>query len=244
MNRWYEESFGEDYLRVYKHRNAESAENEMNQVIEWLGLTKDELILDMCCGAGRHTIALARKQFYLVGFDLSKVLLSKAQEDAGELPISFVLGDMRAMPFVDDSFHVILNLFTSFGYFPTDEDNQKVFAEIARVLKPGGRFLIDYINHQRVKENLVPFSEREENGMRIAEKRFIEHEFVCKEICIEDEKGERHYHERVRMYTEYEMRKMMEDAGLSIENVRGNFDGEELHAQSERIIFIGKAGKE
>jgi ubiquinone/menaquinone biosynthesis C-methylase UbiE len=221
----------------------EGAENEIHNVIKWLQIAKDDFILDMCCGAGRHSIALAKEQFHVVGLDLSKTLLTKAQQDAGGLLVPFVLGDMRALPFTDSCFNIVLNLFTSFGYFSTDEENQRVLFEITRVLKPGGRFILDYMNPDRIKKNLIPFSKRDEAGMRVTEERYIENEFVCKNICIQNEKGERHYHERVKLYTLEQMEKMMEGANLTISQMYGNFAGEAFNSGSERMILIGKGGK-
>lgn len=243
MSSWYEESFGEDYLRIYRHRNADDAVYEINQVAEWLELSKNDLILDLCCGAGRHAIALARKQFHVVGFDLSTTLLARAQEQAGDLPIPFIVGDMRELPFIRNCFDVVINLFTSFGYFSTDEENQKVLSEMVRVLKPGGQFVIDYMNPRWIRERVIPFSEREEHGMRIREERRIEENVVCKTITIDDKQGKRSYHERVRMYTKNELSEMMKKVGLSINRIVGDFGGEPFQDHSKRMIFIGKAEK-
>lgn len=245
MHSWYEKSFGEDYLRVYRHRNVDDAVCEVNQVANWLQLNKNDLILDLCCGAGRHTITLARQGFHVVGFDLSKTLLARAQEHAEELPIPFITGDMRELPFTNHCFDVVVNLFTSFGYFPSDEENQKVLYEMARVLKPGGRFVMDYMNPLWVTENLIPFSEREENGMNIREERRIEENTVCKTITIDDENGRRHYYERVKMYTRNEMSEMVKRAGFLLDRIVGNFQGGTFQDySSKRMIFIGKVGKE
>ncbi|MBA4493713.1 class I SAM-dependent methyltransferase [Paenactinomyces guangxiensis] len=243
MPQWYEESFGEDYLLVYKHRNRQNASFEAEQITRWLQLSKQDLILDLCCGTGRHTIALGRNDFRVVGLDLSKTLLSHAVSESAGLPIPFVHGDMRTLPFMDHSFEVVLNLFTSFGYFTQDRDNQQVLAEINRVLKPEGRFLIDFMNPESVKRKLVPVSEREEQGIHIREERKIAGDFVLKEIWVRDDKGERHYQERVKMYSMDRMEAMMEQAGLTIEQVYGNFRGEPYQTMSDRMIFLGRVYK-
>ena len=84
---------------------------------------------------------------------------------------------------------MVLNLFTSFGYFVEDRDNERVLAEIRRVLKPGGRFLIDFLNRPAVLRSLVPVSEREEDGVKIREERWIEGDVVCKRIFVSDARG-------------------------------------------------------
>ncbi|MBA4542112.1 MULTISPECIES: class I SAM-dependent methyltransferase [Thermoactinomyces] len=243
MPSWYEESFGEDYLIVYKHRTREDAICEVGKISRWLHLRENDLILDLCCGTGRHTLSLAKRGYHVVGLDLSKVLLTHAVKDAGELAVPFIHGDMRYLPFVDEMFDVVLNLFTSFGYFSDDEDNQQVLREIARVLKPGGRYLLDFLNKSYVVQNLVPKSEREEDGVRIREERWIDGDFVCKAITITDESGTRRYQERVKMYDSGQLEQMLEKAGLNVEKRYGSFAGEPIQSSSKRIILIGCVNK-
>jgi ubiquinone/menaquinone biosynthesis C-methylase UbiE len=240
MGRWYERSFGEDYLLVYKHRTTQAATAEVRQMIAWLKLSEQDLILDLCCGMGRHTLALAQHRLKVVGFDLSKVLLSHAVAAAQGYAIPFVYGDMRSLPFVDHTYQVVLNLFTSFGYFTDDQDNFQVLREIARVLVPDGRFLVDFMNREKVSARLIPWNEREEQGVKIHEARRIEGDWVYKEIWVNDEKGERRYEERVKLYTYAQMEQMMAKAGLEIAEIYGNFQGEPYHAQSERMILVGR----
>lgn len=237
---WYEESFGEDYLLVYKHRNRQRADREIEAVVRWLQLEAGASLLDLCCGTGRHSIPLHHHGFQIKGVDLSPVLLQVAREEAAGLDISFHQGDMRNLPFPDNDFDGLVNLFTSFGYFADDGENERVLREIARVVKPGGRFVIDYLNHATVKRGLVPQSERMEEGVLIRERRWIEDGFVKKEIEVEDDTGKRRYLERVKLYTREQMEAMMAAAGLAAETVKGDFDGSDYgEATSPRMIFTG-----
>ncbi len=239
MPQWYEESFGKDYLLVYKHRNQQDASKEVEQAAKWLELKENDLILDLCCGMGRHTISLAKRGYQVVGLDLSSVLLEKAIEKSSGLAIPFIKADMRNLPLIDASFDIVLNLFTSFGYFRDDCDNERVLAEMARVLKPEGRFLIDFLNRNSVIKTLVPESEREVEGRRIKEKRWIEENFVHKIITIEDEQGTRTYQERVKMYDLKQLIDMLEKHSLKAEEIFANFDGDPYHPDGERVIIKG-----
>ncbi|MGA9175411.1 MAG: class I SAM-dependent methyltransferase [Thermoactinomyces sp.] len=243
MPYWYEESFGEDYLIVYKHRTREDATREVEVIKRWLRLSEKDLILDLCCGTGRHTVSLAKLGYHVVGFDLSKVLLNHAVKDAYDLAVPFIHGDMRYLPFVDHTFDVVLNLFTSFGYFSDDEDNLQVLKEVARVLKPGGRYLLDFLNKPFVVQNLVPKSEREENGVRIREERWIDGDYVCKSITVTDEKGTRRYQERVKMYDCEQLEHMLGKVGLKVEKRYGSFAEEPVQPSSNRMILIGCVNK-
>ncbi|MFC7439681.1 class I SAM-dependent methyltransferase [Laceyella putida] len=243
MSNWYEKSFGEDYLIVYKHRSRQDASREVARLQEWLQLQEKQLILDLCCGMGRHTIALARKGYSMVGLDLSRVLLSHAVRESEGLAIPFVHGDMRALPFVDHTFDVVLNLFTSFGYFERDEDNLRVLSEIHRVLKPQGQFVMDFLNRHAVEQNLVPESVREEDNVWIREERWIDGDFVCKKITVKDERGERRYEERVKMVEYPRLRQWMEQTGLTVVQAYGDFAGHPYTKESERMIMVGCVNK-
>ena len=203
MKYWYKESFGEDYLLVYQHRSKEQAEQEVKQFIQWLALKPNDRILDLCCGSGRHTISLAELGYHVVGIDLSETLLKKAVVDSQGLPVTFIHGDMRQLPFVDHSFQVVLNLFTSFGYFEGNDSNLRVLKEMSRVLEPDGRFCIDFLNADYVREHLVPESKRIIGNTLIHEVREIKGDTVIKMIRVVDPANERVYYERVKMYTKW-----------------------------------------
>lgn len=237
---WYEESFGEDYLLVYRHRNQASAGREVQAAAGWLDLKEGESVLDLCCGTGRHSIALDDLGMQVTGIDLSSVLLQVARETSQEREIVYVQGDMRDLPFKEGSFDAVLNLFTSFGYFAEDDENVKVLSEIARVTRQGGGFLVDFLNRRAVERSLVPRSEREQEGTRIREERWIDGSFVRKKITVTDHLGERHYQERVKMYDREQMMRMMEAAGLTVDQVWGDFDGTLYSEDSPRMIITGR----
>lgn len=77
-----------------------------------------------------------------------------------------------------------MNLFTSFGYFDEEEQNARVFYEMNRLLKEGGRFIIDFLNPIYVQAHLVPQSQRMEGDIQIFETRVIEDGCVRKQIVI------------------------------------------------------------
>lgn len=244
MKQWYKKSFGEDYLIVYQHKSLSEAEQEVAQLIEWLQIGAEDHILDLCCGSGRHTIALGKLGYSVIGLDLSKTLLSQAVKASEDLPVHFVLGDMRDLPFIDQSFQVVLNLFTSFGYFERDINNLAVLKEMKRVLKPKGLFCIDFLNPHYVRNHLVPESSRMIGNTLIHEERKIKGDLVIKTLKVKDEIGsERVYYERVKMYTKQEMVSMLEAVGLHVNQIFGDFLGSPFKKNSERMILIGKTGQ-
>ncbi|MFL1674686.1 class I SAM-dependent methyltransferase [Paenibacillus thiaminolyticus] len=241
MTEWYERSFGRDYLLVYRHRDFQGATQEVHGMMEWLRLSASASILDLCCGMGRHALALAEAGYRVTGVDLSEVLLEEAMAHDTRGQVKFLRGDMRELP-VDGPFDAVVNLFTSFGYFTDNEDNARVFQEIHRVLKPQGRFIVDFLNPSYVRQHLVPHSEREDGGTRIEERRRIENGFVKKAITLTDASGgeQREYEERVRLYELADFRNMMDEAGLVIDQVHGSYDGAAYEEeQSKRMIMVG-----
>ena len=233
---WFEEWFGEEYLELYAHRDEREAERHLDFVERHFGATRPTAVLDLACGAGRHTLALRERGYRALGIDLSLTLLTR--------PPAFprVNGDICRLPFAPGAFDWVLNFFTSFGYFEEERQNFRVLEEIVRVLSPGGRFLIDLFNRDRVIANLVREEEQELDGRRIVISRWFDQERqrVNKRIRIVPEEGpERSFLESVRAYREEEVVIGLRWAGLRVEGVYGSFEGEPFHRDSERLILVG-----
>jgi SAM-dependent methyltransferase len=145
--------------------------------------------------------------------------------------------DMRRLPFCDAVFGALVNFFTSFGYFSTEEENMQVVAEMARVLRPGAPFLFDYLNVHRELEQLV----RRETKDDVTIERWFDSSdrSFNKRITI----GEKHYLERVRGYDLDEISSMFATCNLSIRAAFGNFDGSAFDRQSPRLILMGNRGR-
>jgi ubiquinone/menaquinone biosynthesis C-methylase UbiE len=186
MGDWFTESFGEDYQIIYRHRNRENAEREIGAMMEWMDLKPGSAVLDIGCGMGRHALALKSLGFDVTGLDLSEILLSEARRSDPEGTVVWVNGDMRKLPFEDRTFDATVNWFTSFGYFDEFQDNVRVLEEMNRVLKQGGKYLIDFLNPALLEYDLVPVSVRvdELTGVYITETRMIENDFVVKKIEV------------------------------------------------------------
>ncbi|WP_128893698.1 class I SAM-dependent methyltransferase [Longirhabdus pacifica] len=241
MENWYKRSFGEDYLEVYKHRNVQGAYQEIQNMMGWLHLPKGATILDLCCGMGRHALALHHFGYKVTGIDLSEVLLDEARKLDVNHDVEWVHGDMRQVP-IRKQFDVVVNLFTSFGYFTEDEENMKVLLEIQRLLKYNGTFVIDFLNPQYVKENLVAASERKQSDMTILEERRIQDEAVHKVITIlKSDQIKKQYNEHVKLYSLAQFENMFEKTDLKLSNVYGDYDKSPYDQHvSKRMIMVGK----
>ncbi|EXX89402.1 SAM-dependent methyltransferase [Paenibacillus darwinianus] len=243
MGEWFERSFGSDYMIVYKHRNWENAYREVRNMVGFLDMPQGAAVLDVGCGMGRHALALSGMGFRVSGVDLSEELLREAAIRDPERRVEWLRGDMRRLPFADGSFDATVNFFTSFGYFESEEENVSVLRELRRVLKPGGRFLIDFLNPSYVRGTLVPFSERtdDETGWIITESRRIENGAVVKDIRIRTQEGdERTYRERVRLYGPDWFEARLPETGLTLERLYGDYSGSAFaESESQRLIMTG-----
>ena len=237
---WYKEWFGQEYLELYAHRDIDEAERHTDFVEKMLlddaQAPRPRAVLDLACGAGRHTISLRERGYRTLGLDLSLTLLTQPP------PFPRVAGDIRELPFADASFDWVLNFFTSFGYFDNERENFRVLEEIARVLAPGGRFLIDLFNRDRVIAGLVPAETRElDGGVAEIQRWFDERtERVNKRIRIRTADRDQSFVESVRAYSEPEVTIGLKWAGLELERLFGNFDGAPFGADSERLILVGR----
>ena len=236
---WYEEWFGEEYLELYSHRDESEAEPHVDFVVRLLGRgPKPRAVLDLACGSGRHTAVLRRRGYRALGVDLSLTFLARMKE-RGLPPVA---GDMRGLPFVDESFDWVLNFFTSFGYFESERENFRVLEEIVRILVPGGRFLIDLMNPGPVLAGLKPRDIQEMDGRRAVIERWYDPAAwrVNKRIVVETA-GEppRTFRESVRLYQPEEVTIGLRWAGLEVDGLYGSFQGEPYERDSERFILLG-----
>lgn len=240
VDNWYETAFDALYPVVYAHRTVEAATRESAFAIEQLHLCTSCSVLDLCCGNGRHMVHLLRHTPHVIGLDYSPALLGEARRLLGGQG-SLLRGDMRAIPF-DRAFDAVANFFTSFGYFNRDEENQAVARGIARALRPGGRFFMDYLNPQHVQANLDPESRRTAGAYEIIEKRWIDKALnrVNKTTAIlRDGVLVNETSESVRLYERDELAGLLTAAGLKVEAIFGDYDGTPVHGSRPRQIVVG-----
>ena len=236
MKDWYEEWFGEEYLALYPHRGDEEAREVAALIASRVDVPAGAPALDLACGSGRHQRALAER-WWTVGLDLSRLLLHVAR---GEDPdAALVRADMRKLPFAAESFALVTNLFTSFGYFRDDHHHERVVAEVARVSKRGGWFVLDFLNAPHVRRTLIPFDRRAQGSRVIEQTRVISADgrFVRKTITVSDE--DREFVERVRLFDPEELRAMLERCGFDVVEILGDYDGRPLDDDSPRAIVVG-----
>jgi len=232
---WFEQWFGEDYLHIYQHRDEREAEHAVELIAANLAGREIHSVLDLGCGAGRHTKVLFERG-WTVGLDLSMALLKVARRESPGAP--YVRADMRELPFADDSFDLVVNLFTSFGYFEDDREHARVLSRVCAVTRHGGTFVIDFLNAGQVRRELVPYDERVKNGITIEQTRTISQDdrFVEKRIRLRGRGKE--YIERVRLLSEADLERMLSVAGFDVSKRFGDYGGASWSEDSPRTILF------
>lgn len=238
MTEWFEQWFGEEYLQLYPHRDGEDAQRVVALIAGVVTLPRAQ-VLDLACGPGRHAKHLAAHGATVTGFDLSMPLLSRAKHRSSGVG-RWVRGDMRYLPFCGEIFDVVVNLFTSFGYFAEDREHLAVIRDVARTLTPGGMLVIDYLNADFVRSNLVDKEEMVVGSRRVAiERRLTDGgRFVVKEMHLADDG--RSFLERVRLFSQHDLAQMMEDADLTVTARFGSYDGDPVSTDSPRTILMAE----
>jgi ubiquinone/menaquinone biosynthesis C-methylase UbiE len=231
--------FGDFYLRAYadEERDAQ-AEEQALAAVRLAGCPAGGEVLDVPCGFGRHSIALARAGFRVTGVDRSKVLLAEAERRAGGA-LTLVNADYRDLPLADESFDAAINLFTSLGYLG-DEEDTKALAAIRRVLRAGGRLVIEMMHRDRF---VGMASDRQwrlmgEGRLLFEQSTFDPASGVAQttQTLIEGDGRRDSRTFSVRVYTATELLAMIERAGFSEARAYGGFEAEPL-APSTRLVI-------
>lgn len=250
---WYLKSFGNDFARIYRHKN-ETAKEEVAAVLKYAELPEKIedaaaiTVLDLGCGWGRHALEFAARGYDVTGIDTSEVLLEiarKKAEKAGLKP-KFMKADMRdfSLPY---KVKLAVNLWTSFGYFSDDEENEVVLNNIWRVLEPGGVFILDLDNIpyflQTTGEKLITINAdkggsveawKSEEYETERSRRVVKYRFLSpnKAAGVED------VYLECRVYQYEDIRQALIDAGFRVDPTQkwGDFRGGTLTKNSPRMI--------
>ncbi|MCE3280864.1 MAG: SAM-dependent methyltransferase [Bacteroidetes bacterium] len=240
---WFETWFDSPYYHIlYKHRNYNEAELFISNLIKFLEPKPGSRFLDLACGKGRHSLFLNKKGFDVTGIDLSPESISHANEFKNE-KLQFYVHDMRRL-FRTNYFDYILNLFTSFGYFDKERDEKATIDAVAKGLKPGGMFVLDFFNARKVFLHLREKEELEIEGILFTVTKRIENNFIIKEIRFSDKGKDFCFQERVKALTLDDFTRYFSSCGLKIVHLWGNYNLEDFNPDSsDRLIILSQKNK-
>jgi SAM-dependent methyltransferase len=236
---WFSTWFDSPYYHIlYKNRNEEEAQVFMDNITNYLNMPENGSILDLACGKGRHSIYLNKLGYQVTGVDLSVNSIAIAYESSNE-SLQFKTHDMREP--MNETYDAVFNLFTSFGYFDTYEDNIKTLKAIKDSINEYGFGVIDFFNADFIIENLVAEETKEIDGITFNIKRFVENKKIIKEIRFEDKGETYNFTEKVSAFTLSDFESMMEEADIFLLEIFGDYKLRKFYkTQSERLIMIFK----
>jgi ubiquinone/menaquinone biosynthesis C-methylase UbiE len=236
--------FSDFYLRAYADdERRDEAHAQALAAARLAGVDEGGELLDVPCGFGRHSVPLARAGYRVTGVDRSAALLEEARRRAaGERWPKLVRADYRRLPFPDASFDAAVNLFTSLGYLGEEEDT-RVLSEIGRVLRPGGRLVIESMHRDRL---VLHWSEQDwrlvgEGRLLLEQRTFDALSGVAQTTqTVIDGAGERESRSySVRVYAASELLAMLERAGFAEIKAYGDLEGGPF-APSTRLVIVAR----
>jgi len=234
---WYASWFDTPYYHIlYQERDDKEAELFMDALTSFLKLSKKAEILDLACGKGRHAKYLNELGYDVTGIDLSPSSIEFAKTLENKR-LHFAVHDM-CLPYAK-KFDAVFNLFTSFGYFESENDNLRTIEAIKSELKPKGFGVIDFLNSEYVEQNLVPSETKIIEGISFSIDRYMKDGYIIKDIKFTHNKKEHFHTERVKAITLEDFNSYFTKAGVSLKYCFGDYHLNEFNIKtSERLILI------
>jgi SAM-dependent methyltransferase len=228
-----------------EERCGDAITGEVDALLKLLEVHPPAPILDLCCGVGRHSLDLARRGFSVTAVDRTAAFLDRARQKAGEkgAAVEFVhasMGEFRR----PGAFDAAINMFTSFGYFASDEEELAVLTNIVESLKPGGRFVIDVLGKEVLCRRFQPRTWQpspDGTAFLLEERRvrsgwtYIENRWI-----VFDETGKHEFHFDIRVYSGRELEQVLQRAGFREIALFGKLNGAPYDHDAERLVAVAR----
>ena len=234
---WYLDWFNSPfYHQLYKERDSSEATYFMNNLVSHLKIPKDTAILDLACGRGRYSQYLSTLGYKVTGIDISKENIAEAKKNQSDR-LNYIIHDMRQP--LSYQFDLILNLFTSFGYYYNDIDNLHIIRSIKCNLNITGKAVIDFFNVDYVLNNLIEHEEKVIDDTKFTINRYLVDNLLVKDIKIESNNKLYEFQEKVKAYRIEDFLSMFKECGLMLKENFGDYKLNNFNKNSSpRLIMV------
>jgi SAM-dependent methyltransferase len=245
---WFDDDafWRELYPFMFPEKRLADATREVDQALR-LMKPKGKLALNLCCGPGRCSVALARRGYSVAGVDRTQYLLAQARRRAksARVRIEWVRADMR--DFVrPGAFDLVLSMFTSFGYFDDKREDLTVLQNMFASLRPGGACLIDVVAKEYLAKVFQPTkSEVLPDGSRIVQRREIFDAWtrIRNEWILIRRGRARSFTFHHTVYSGQELSDRMKQVGFAGVRLYGDLSGGDYGTSAQRLIAVGRKSK-
>jgi len=229
------------YPMMFPEKRFADSPREVGEILALIGRTEGS-VLDLACGPARIAALLAQRGFAVTGVDRSPFLLTRAKERATEMGVTLELvhSDMRDF-LRPDSFDIALNLFTAFGYFRDDDENQRVLNNVCASLRAGGVFVLDAIGKEVLARifNPTACNDLPGGGLFIQRRRPVDSwNRMSNEWIIVQDGAQRSFHLEHWIYSGRELSQMMARAGFADVSVYGDYAGTPYGPEAKRLVVV------
>jgi cyclopropane fatty-acyl-phospholipid synthase-like methyltransferase len=238
---WFDTWFDSEYYHLlYKNRNDDEAQLFINNIVTHLGLQQGQKVFDLACGKGRHSMMLNQLGLDVIGADLSENSITYAKQFENET-LQFFVHDMRSI-LRSNYFDVVMNCFTSFGYFKHRHHNELVAQAMVNASKKNGKIVIDFINSIKGEASIKAKADFEiiEGNTTFHVFKKLENGYFLKDIAVHDaNKPVQHFSESVQAFYLQDFIDLFDKAGATLLEYFGDY---QLHkfteSTSPRLIMV------
>lgn len=240
---WYKDWFNSPYYHLlYNNRNESEANFFIEKLCTCLELKDGAGVWDIACGKGRHALAFSLHGCKVIGTDLSENSIQEALTHKSE-NLDFFVHDMRRT-FRLNYFNCAVNIFTSLGYFKNHRDNYTVFKVVHKALKPGGYFVVDFLNSEWIRKKIDPCGSKyceQRDSVTFDITKTLDEKSIHKKISFNDKGKHFEFEETVSLLTKENFEDFAGSAGFKLENTFGDYALNPFDINtSERLILIFK----
>jgi SAM-dependent methyltransferase len=245
MKNWYEdEAFWETWAPfMFSKERWQGTPEEVENLINLLGIEPNAKVLDLCCGPGRHSLEFARRGFSVTGVDRTKKYLEDARKSAEKegLKVDFVQKDMREFR-KPRTFDLAINLLTSFGFFEDQGDDEKVAKNVLASLKDGGAFVIEMMGKEILARIFRERDWQEVEGAIMLEERKVSKDWNWMEnrwILLKGGQTQE-FRFSLRPYSAAELTRLLTECGFAQTEVYGNLAGAPYDHKAKRLVVVAR----